>query len=138
MCQQVPLVIRPLADPSLDFVLNRLRETHVNGGALFASFNVGPSEVFDRIAAGRGLLQFGILRLLLDRVEVTSALPELQIQPARPDDPAFAVRKMGEFADVMNHPTAAEELRQVGLDLEYEIGDAEFDGNFRIRSSFQF
>lgn len=137
MCQQVPLEIRPLADSRLDLVLNRLRETHANGGALFASFNVGPSEIFDRFASKNRLLEFGTLRLLLDRVEVTNALPELQIQPARPDDPAFAVRKLKEFADVMKHPTAAEELRSFGLDLDYEVGDAEFDGVFRVRSSIR-
>ena len=138
MCQQVPLEIRPLADSRLDVVLNRLRETHANGGALFASFNVGPSEVFDRFASKNRLLEFGTLRLLLDRVEVANALPELLIQPVRPDDPAFAVRKLKEFADVMKHPTAAEELRKFGLELDYEVGDAEYDGVFRVRNSFVF
>jgi hypothetical protein len=44
MCQQVSLETRTLVDPRLDTVLNQIRETHVNGGALFASFNVGPSK----------------------------------------------------------------------------------------------
>src|SRR5437868_2314025 len=97
MCQQVPLEIRPLIDPRLDSVLNRLCETHQNGGALFASFNVGPSEVFDWFASRDRLLEFGILRQLLDRVEVSSALPALEIHPSRPEDPAFAVRTLGEI-----------------------------------------
>ena len=144
MCQQLPLEIRPLIDPRLDSVLNRLRKTHANGGALFASFNVGPSEAFDWFASRNRLLEFGILRQLLDRVEVTSALPALQIPPSKPDDPAFAVRRLEEvvsseqLAEMMKFETAGNELQRLGVNQEYEIGDAEYDGNFRVTSSFLF
>lgn len=137
MCQEIPLKIRPLTDPRVDSVLDRLRETHANGGALFASFNVGPGEAFDWFASRNRLLEFGILRQLLDRVEVTSAVPALQIQPSRPDDPAFAVRRLEEvvsseqLAEIMKFETP-------GVDQGYEIGNAEFDGNFRVTSSFLF
>jgi len=145
MCQQVPLEIRPLIDPRLDSVLNRLRETHANGGALFASFNVGPSNAFDWFASRGRLLEFGILRQLLDRVEVSSALPALGIQPSRPEDPAFAVRTLGEIiksefpGGVMNsdHP-GFKSLRDYGIVDDYELGDCEYDGNFRVTSSFLF
>ncbi len=144
MCQQVPLETRPLIDPRLDSVLNRLREAHANGGALFASFNVGPSEAFDWFASRNRLLEFGILRQLLDRVEVTSALPALQIQPSKPDDPAFAVRRLKDvvsseqLAEIMKWQSLGNEPGHLGVDQEYEIGDAEFDGNFRVTSSFLF
>ena len=145
MCQQVPLEIRPLVDPRLDSVLNRLRETHANGGALFASFNVGPSKAFDWFTSRGRLLEFGILRQLLDRVEVSSALPALGIQPSRPEDPAFAVRTLGEIiksefpGGVMNsdHP-GFEFLRDSGIGDDYELGDCEYDSNFRVTSSFLF
>lgn len=145
MCQQVPLEIRPLVDPRLDSVLNRLRETHANGGALFASFNVGPSKAFDWFTSRGRLLEFGILRQLLDRVEVSSALPALGIQPSRPEDPAFAVRTLGEIiksefpGGVMNsdHP-GFKSLRDYGIVDDYELGDCEYDGNFRVTSSFLF
>jgi len=126
-------------DPRFDSVMNRLRETHASGGALFASFSVGPSEAFDWFASRNRLLEFGILRQLLDRVEVTSALPELQIEPAKADDPAFAVRRLEEavtseqLAEILKFG-----LRAFGLDKDYEIGDFEFDGNFRVTSSFLF
>ena len=144
MCQQVPLEIRPLIDPRLDSVLNRLRETHANGGALFASFNVRPSKAFDWFASRNRLLEFGVLRQLLERVEITSALPALQIQPSRPDEPAFAVHTLKEvvsseqLAEILKFEIPCNELRRLGVDQEYEIGDAEFDGNFRVTSSFLF
>jgi hypothetical protein len=124
--------------------MNRLRETHANGGALFSSFNVGPSEAFDWFASRNRLLEFGILRQLLDRVEVTSALPALQITPSTPDDPAFAVRRLEEvvsseqFGEILKFDSPGNELRRLGVDQEYEIGDAQFDGNFRMTSSFLF
>jgi hypothetical protein len=144
MCQQVPLEIRSLMNPRFDSVMNRLRETHANGGALFASFNVGPNQAFDWFASRNLLLQFGILRQLLDRVEVTSALPELQIEPAKADDPAFAVRKLEEvvtteqLAEILKFDNLGNEPGRLRLDQDYEIGDFAFDGNFRVTSSFLF
>jgi hypothetical protein len=144
MCKQVPLEIRPLVDPRLDSVLNRIRETHANGGALFASFNVAPNKAFDWFASRNRLLEFGILRHLLDRVEVSGALPALKIQPSKPEDPAFVVRRLEEMvkseqlAEIMNLGIPGNELRRHGVDEEYEVGDAEYDGNFRVTSSFLF
>lgn len=145
MCQQVALEIRPLVDPRLDSVLNRLRETHANGGVLFASFNVGPSNAFDWFASRGRLLEFGILRQLLDRVEVSSALPALGIQPSRPEDPAFVVRRLGEIiksespGGVMNSESPGFEfLRDHRFGDDYEFGECEYDGNFRVTSSFLF
>jgi hypothetical protein len=127
MCQQVPLEIRPLIDPRVDSVLNRIRETHANGGALFASFNVGPSKAFDWFASRGRLLEFGILRQLLDRVEVSSALPTLKIQPSRREDPAFLVHRLGDY-----------ELGNYGFGDDFGVGDVEYNGNFRMTSSFLF
>jgi hypothetical protein len=145
MCQQVSLKIRSLIDPRLNSVLDRIRETHANGGALFASFNVGPSKAFDWFASRGRLLEFGILRQLLDRVEVRSALPALGIQPSRPEDPAFVVRRLGEIiksespGGIMNSESPGFEfLRDHGFRDDYEVGDAEYDGNFRVTSSFLF
>lgn len=145
MCQQVPMEIRPLVDSRLDFVLNRLRETHENGGALFASFHVGPNETFDWFASRGRLLEFGLLRLLLDRVEVSSALTALEIQPSKPEDPVFAFRTMAEiiksdFPGGVINPENPEFafLRDLGIGNEYELGDCEYDGNFRVTSSFLF
>ena len=97
MCQQVPLETRPLVDSRVDSAINRIRESHANGGAYFASFHVGPSRAFDWFASRNRLLEFGILRQLLDRVEVSSALPTLKIQPSRPEDPAFVVHRLGDY-----------------------------------------
>jgi hypothetical protein len=144
MCQQVPLEIRSLSDARLDAVLNRIRETHLNGGVLFASFNVGPGEDFDWFASRGRLLEFGILRQLLDRVEVRSALPALEVPPSSLDDPAFAVRRLEDLmtpvqlAEIMSLQIPGDELRRHGVDDEYEVGDPEDDGNFRVTSSFLF
>ena len=86
MCQQVPLELRTWSDPRVDAVLARIRETHIHGGALFASFNVGSSRDFDWFASRNRLLEFGILRQLLGRAEVRGGLPALEIQTSLADD----------------------------------------------------
>ena len=144
MCQQVALERRLLNEPRLDLVLNRLRETHANGGAHLASFCGGPSEKFDWFASRDRLLEFGILRQLLDRDEVSDGLPALQIQKAKPDDPAFAVRRLKDvmsseqLAELLNPEHSSSQLAHLGVDQEYEIGETESDGNFRVTSSFLF
>ena len=70
----------------MDAVLARIRETHIHGGALFASLHVGSSRDFDWFASRNRLLEFGILRQLLGRAEVRSGLPALQIQTSPSDD----------------------------------------------------
>jgi len=132
MCQQVSLEISPLTDPRLDSVLNRIRETHVNGGALFASFRVGPSKIFDWFASRGRLLEFGILRRLLDRDEVNRALPALKIEPSKPDDPAFVVHRLGDLRPVDSG------LADFGIREDLQVGQFEYDGNFRATSSFLF
>jgi hypothetical protein len=132
MCQQVALEIRPLIDPRLDSVMNRIRETHANGGALFTSFSVGPNKAFDWFASRGRLLEFGILRQLLDRVEVRSALPALEIEPSRPDDPAFVVHRLADYGPIDRG------LATDGIGDDWELGDCEYDGNFRVTSSFLF
>jgi hypothetical protein len=92
---------------------------------------VGPSKAFDWFASRSRLLEFGILRRLLDRVEVSSALPALKIQPSTPEDPAFVVRRVGDYAPE-NYGI------NYGIGDDYEFGDYEYDGNFRLTSSFLF
>ncbi len=144
MCQQVRLEHRQLNEPRLDLVLSRLRETHTNGGALFASFQVGPSEDFDWFASRDRLLEFGILRQLLDRDEISNALPELQIQKAKPENPAFSVRRLKDvlspeqLAEVLNSRPSGPLLGQLEVDEDYEIAGTESDEHFQVRSSFLF
>ncbi len=144
MCQQVPLEHRQLNEPRLNVVLSRLRETHTNGGALFASFHVGTSEEFDWFASRDRLLEFGILRQLLQRDEISNALPELQIQEAKPDNPAFSVRRLKDvlsseqLAVMLNSEHSGRLLGPLGVDEEYEIAGTESDENFQERSSFLF
>jgi hypothetical protein len=88
MCEQVHLELRSLSDPRVDVVLDRIRETHVNGGAFFASIHIGSNRDFDWFASRNRLLEFGILRQLLGRAEVRSGLPALEIQASPSDDAA--------------------------------------------------
>jgi hypothetical protein len=96
MCQQVPLEVRSLSDPRVDAVLDRIRETHANGGAFFASLHVGSSRDFDWFASRNRLLEFGILRQLLGRGEVRSGLPALEIQTSLSDDSASETCSLGD------------------------------------------
>jgi hypothetical protein len=133
MCQQVSLDRRTLVDRRLDTVLNQIRETHVNGGALFASFNVGPSKAFDWFASGSRLTFFGVLRQLLYRVEVRNALPALEIEPSKLDDPAFVVPRLGDLGKVDSS------LADFGIRDDLEVGRPEYyDDNFGATSSFLF
>jgi len=129
-CQQVSLEFISLPDPRLDAVLNRLREARLNGGALFASFRVGANEAFDWFALRGRLLEFGVLRQLFDRAEVNAALPELHVEPSRPDDPAFVVYRLGD------HGPVDPGLAVYGVGEDFEVGQSEFDGDFRATSSF--
>ena len=145
MCQQVSLEIRPLFDPRLDSVINRIRDTHANGGVLFASFDVGANKTFDWFASRGRLLELGILRLLLDRAEINRAIPALEIQPSKSEDPAFAVRTMGEIiksespgGGMSSESPEFAVLRDLEIGDDYELGDCAYDGNFRATSSFLF
>ncbi len=130
MCEQVSLELRPLLDFRLISVLTQLRETHANGGALFASFHVETSEAFDWFASRQRLVEFGILRKLFDRNEVRSALPELKIEALRPDDPALVVHALGEYGPV-NSTLAA-----YGIGEDFEIASSGYEGEFQSTSSF--
>jgi hypothetical protein len=132
MCQQISLELRPLLDPRVDAVLDRIRATHVNGGALFVSFNVGPNEAFDWFASGDGLSMFGILRQLFDRFEVTSALPELEIQPIKPDDPALVTHRLGDCGPLPPGIAAH------GITEDFEVANSGYEGEFQVVSTFLF
>ena len=132
MCEQVSLELRPLNDARLTSVLTRLRETYANGGALFASFYVGPSETFDWFAAREQLAVFGILRQLFDRSEVKRVFPELKIEALRSDDPSLVVHALKEYGPV------PDELAIYGIGEDFEVGNREYEGEFQNTSSFLF
>ena len=132
MCEQVSLEFRPLLDSRLISVLTRLRENYANGGALFATFQVGESKVFDWFASREQLVVFGILRQLLDRNEVRSALPELEIEGLRSDDPSLVVRALSEYGPVDGR------LAAFGIEADSEVGNHGYEGELEPTSSFFF
>ncbi len=133
MCQQVSLERRTLVDPRFDIVLNQIGESHINGGALFASFNVGSSKAFDWFTLGSRLNFFGVLRQLLDRVEVRNALPALEIEPSKFNDPGFVVPRLRDLGNVDSG------LADFGIRGDLEVGRPEYyDDNFGMTSSFLF
>jgi len=79
MCMQVALAFDDVRPDSVTKVLEYLRESHSNGGSLFASFSVGESQIFDWFASRNRLAEFDILPSLLRRGEIRVRLPELQI-----------------------------------------------------------
>ncbi len=132
MCRRISLERQPALDARLDAVLDRIRTTDANGGALFATFNVGPDEVFDWFASGDGLSMFGILRQLFDRSEVNSALSELDIQPLKPDDPALVIHKLGDYGHLP--PSVAAH----GITEDVELGNSGYEGEFQVVDTFLF
>jgi hypothetical protein len=79
MCSHVGLAFDEARPDSLMKALESLRESHSNGGAVFASFCVADSRIFDWFASRNRLAEFEILPSLLRREEVRVRLPELQI-----------------------------------------------------------
>ncbi len=132
MCVQVSLELRLLLDSRLISVLTRLRDTHANGGALYASFHVGTSEAFDWFASREQLVAIGILRQLLARAEVKSALPKLGIEALRCDDPSLIVHALREYGSVDGG------LAAYGIGKDSEVANTRYEGEFRSTSSFLF
>ncbi len=79
MCSQVGLAFDEAQPASVTRVLDSLRESHSNGGAIFGTFRVGDSRTFDWFASRNRLAEFDILPSLLRREEVRVRFPELQI-----------------------------------------------------------
>jgi|SRR5580698_887894 hypothetical protein len=80
MCSQVTLAPVAIEAESITQVLNRLRASHLNGGAFLKAVHFGDSDVFDWFASRNRLLEYEILPLLLRRNEIRDLLPELSIQ----------------------------------------------------------
>jgi len=87
MCVSVGLANLKAQPASVAKTLACLRESHSNGGALFACFRVGDSRTFDWFASRNRLAEFDILPSLLRREEVRAQIPELQI-PIGPNSEA--------------------------------------------------
>ena len=78
MCGRVAVTAIESRSDAIETVLQHLRKSHSNGGALFGEFEVGDSEVFDWFASRNRLAEFSILRTLLVRDEVQRRIPELR------------------------------------------------------------
>lgn len=75
----VPIAHRAAA---IDDVLARFRQTHCNGGALFAAFEIGAEPALDWYIARSQLHLDDILARLLAHPAVRASLPDLRIDPA--------------------------------------------------------
>ena len=77
MCDRVSLTAVGDSTDAIGRVLGFLRKSHREGGALFASFRVGESDVFDWFASRNRLAEYSMLATLLRRDEVQKELPDL-------------------------------------------------------------
>jgi len=77
MCKKVSLTAVRNPTDAIEKVLGFLQRSHRDGGALFASFRVGESEVFDWFASRNRLAEYSIVATLLRRDEVQKELPDL-------------------------------------------------------------
>ncbi len=63
-------------------------------------------------------------------------VPALQIQPSKPDDPAFAVRKLKDvmsseqLAEMLNFETPGNDLRHLGVDQDLKLEMFSLMGTF--------
>src|SRR6516164_1320552 len=79
MVQRIQLTPVRLPAHPFDKFLDRVRDSHVNGGAHLAAFNVGPDDVFDWFASRKRLWEERILDLLVLHPVIAEAIPELRI-----------------------------------------------------------
>jgi hypothetical protein len=78
----------PLDSKALRELLAAFRETHANGGALFARFQVRPTPL-ERLSEGEPWDKPEFFEALLGSATVRKALPELERAPRSPDLPRF-------------------------------------------------
>ena len=98
MCETVGLAPTLIENTDINFVLERLRTTHIHGGALFGALRVGEDIGFDWFASRNRLLEYDILSRLLCRNEVRNLLPDLDIPQdfsSMPNDRGSCVAKSG-------------------------------------------
>jgi len=75
--------------PAVDEVLHILRNTHTNGGAEFAQFQLSDHPTFQWFGSRNRLWEMQFFERFLSSESVVSSLPELQIDPATLSDPGF-------------------------------------------------
>jgi hypothetical protein len=85
MCQRIRLEAVRLPEQPFATFLAAMRESHNNGGAFLAEFDVGPDPVFDWYASRNRLWDERVLETLLAHPAIRTALGELSI----PSNPQF-------------------------------------------------
>lgn len=83
MSSSVQLAPVRLDSEAFESVLSRLRESHSNGGAYLAAFQVADNPTFDWFASRNRLLEDSILSTILSRPEIRASLPALGIPEKR-------------------------------------------------------
>jgi hypothetical protein len=70
----------PLAAPALDELLDALRQTHANGGALFARFRLPEHPILHWFGSRNRWEEIGFFEYFLSSEPVRQVLPELQLR----------------------------------------------------------
>jgi hypothetical protein len=81
MCRRIELRDIETRSDAVTQVLQRLRESHCNGGAMFGTVSIGADRVFDWYASRNRLLEWEILPRILRREETKAIFKELNIGP---------------------------------------------------------
>ena len=87
-CQTVELEEISVSSTAITSVIDQVRKSHSNGGALLGTFYVAPNKVFDWFASRSRLLEFDILDVFLSRPDVRRSLPTLEIPDRATPNPA--------------------------------------------------
>ena len=78
-CDRLKLVPVTLPTAPFDEFLSRLRESHTNGGAQIAGFDVPQDAIMDWFASRNRLSDEGLLDLLLAHATVRQSLPDIAV-----------------------------------------------------------
>ena len=85
MCNRISVHPAELASEALDRFLERVRKSHVNGGAHLAAFRLGPDVVFDWFASRNRLTDERLIDSLIVHPAIREALPEMEIPESKAD-----------------------------------------------------
>jgi hypothetical protein len=79
MTRRIGLTPVTLSEKPFSDFLRFLRESHRNGGAHIAAFDVAPDTIFDWFASRNRLSDDELIDALITRVEIRATLPEVRI-----------------------------------------------------------
>lgn len=146
MCGRISLSRVELRSGALDRFLERVRESHSNGGAHLAIFAVGPDLVFDWFASRNRLSDERLIDSLIVHPTIREAIPQVEIPKSKVEtglemgDPFLLDGRLARVLYNGGAYTVADGDGRRDKDLALQVCDAIFGlrfGELSLMESFQ-